>query len=158
MKGSQQTINRQLVLQKVLCRNCSLNLEQQVQSEEEREYAFFQQDGATAHTSRFSMAYVHEAFGKERTVSTCLWPPRLRVLSFWDIHLWANLKGKVYSNNPHTTEELKTNIFNEIAEITPNELAKVAGNKLKRAELCIQVHGEEFRHLLWTIKCSVRCS
>ena len=32
--------------------------------EEEREYAFFQQDGATAHTARFSISYyVHEAFG-----------------------------------------------------------------------------------------------
>ena len=41
-------------------------------TEEEREYAFFQQDGATAHTSRFSMSYVHEAFGEERRVSTVL--------------------------------------------------------------------------------------
>ena len=29
------------------------------------------------------------------------------------------------------------NIRNAIAEITPNELAKVAGNMLKRAEWCI---------------------
>ena len=33
-------------------------------TEEEREYAFFQQDGATAHTSRFSMPYIHEASEK----------------------------------------------------------------------------------------------
>ena len=39
-------------------------------TEEEREYSFFQQDGATAHTSQFSMSYVHEAFVEERTVST----------------------------------------------------------------------------------------
>ena len=60
----------------------------------------------------------------------------------------GNLRGKVYSNNMHTIEELKTNIRNAIAEIRPNELAKVAGNVLKRAELCIQVHGEQFQHLL----------
>ena len=63
-------------------------------------------------------------------------------------YLWGNLKGKVYSNNPHTIEELKTNIHNAIAENTTNELAKVAGNMLKRAELYIEVHGEQFQHLL----------
>ena len=60
----------------------------------------------------------------------------------------GNLKGKVYSNNPHTIQELKMNIRNAIALITPNELAKVTGNMLKRVELYIQVHGEHFQHLL----------
>ena len=60
----------------------------------------------------------------------------------------GNLRGKVYSNNSHIIEELKTNIRNAIAKITQNEFAKVAGNMLKRAELCIQVHGEQFQHLL----------
>ena len=108
------------------------------------EYAFFQQDGATAHTSRFSMPYVHEAFRKERTVSLGLWPPMSLDLIICDFYFWGNLKFKVYSNNPHTIEELKTNIHNAIAGIKPNELAKVAGNMLKRAELCIQVYGEQF--------------
>ena len=53
-------------------------------------------------------------------------------------------------------EELETNIRNTIAEITPTELAKVSGKMLKRAELCIQVHGQQFQHLLWTIECSAR--
>ena len=39
-------------------------------------------------------------------------------------------------------------IHNTIAEITPNELANVAGNVLKRAELCTQVHAEQLQHLL----------
>ena len=60
----------------------------------------------------------------------------------------GQLRGKVYSNNLHTIEELKTNIHNSIVEITPNAVAKVAGNMLKRAELCIQVHNEQFQHLL----------
>ena len=117
-------------------------------TEEEREYAFYKQDGATEYTSRFSMSYVHEAFGEERTVSTGLWPPRSPDLSTCDFCLWDNLKGKVHSNNPKTVKELKTNICNAIAEITSNELANVAGNMLKRAELCIQVHGQQFEHLL----------
>ena len=94
------------------------------------------------------MLYVHEAFGEERTVSNGLWPPRSPDLSTCYFYLWGNLKGKMPSNNPHTIEEFKMNIRNAIAEITPNELAKIAGNMLKRSELCIQVHGEQFQHLL----------
>ena len=60
----------------------------------------------------------------------------------------GKLRGKLYSNNPHTIEELKTNMRNAIVEIAQDELAKVAGNMFKRAELCIQVHGEQFQHLL----------
>ena len=60
----------------------------------------------------------------------------------------GNLKGKVYSKNPQKIEELKTNICNAIAKITPNESAKVVGNLLKRSELCIEVHGEQFQYLL----------
>ena len=94
------------------------------------------------------MSYVHEAFEEEGTVSTGLWPPRSPDMTTCDFYLWGNLNGKAYSNNPHTIEELKTNIRNTILEITPTELAKVAQNMLKRAELCIQVHGQQFQHLL----------
>ena len=94
------------------------------------------------HTSRFSMSMSMKISEK----NVCLWPPRSPDLSIYDFYLWGNLMGKVYSNNPHTIEELKTNIHN--AEITPNELAKVAGNMLKRAELCIQVHSEQIQHLM----------
>ena len=66
------------------------------------------------------MAYVYEAFGEERTVSIGLWPPRSPNLSTCDFYLRGNLYGKVYSNNPHTIEELKTNIRNTIAEIIRN--------------------------------------
>ena len=97
-------------------------------TEEKREYALFQKDDATTHTSRFSMSYVHEAFEEEPTVSIGLWPLRSSDLSTCNSYLWGNLKGKVYINNPHTIEELKTNIRNAIAEITPHELANVAEN------------------------------
>ena len=117
-------------------------------TEEKCEYAFLQQDGATAHTSRFSMSYVHEAFGEERTVSTGLWPSTSLDLSICVFYLWGNLKGKVYSKNPHRIEEWETNIRNAIVEITQNELAKVAENMCERAELFIQDHGEQFQHLL----------
>ena len=92
------------------------------------------------------MSYVHEAFGEEFTVSTGLWPLRSPDLSTCNFYLWGNLKGKFYSNNLHTIEESKTNIRNAIAEITPHELAEVAGNVLSCVGL--STHGEQFQHLL----------
>ena len=50
-----------------------------------------------------------------------LWSPRSPDLSTCDFYLWGNLNSKVYSNNPHTIEELKRNIRNTIAEITPTK-------------------------------------
>ena len=32
-----------------------------------------------------------------------------------DFYLWGPLKSKVYANNPHSLEELKQNILQEIA-------------------------------------------
>ena len=83
------------------------------------------------------MSYVHEAFREERTVSTVLWLPRSPDLSTYDFYLWDNLKAKVYSNNPHTNEELKTNIRHAIVEITPNELANVAGKTCWNVLSCV---------------------
>ena len=90
------------------------------------------------------MSYVHEAFGEERTVSTGLRPPRSPVLSTCYFYLWDNLKGNVSSNNRRDENEIR----NAIADITPNELTKRAEKALKRSELCIQVHSEQFQHLL----------
>ncbi|GFV85252.1 hypothetical protein TNCV_928831 [Trichonephila clavipes] len=41
-------------------------------ADKKQEYAFLHHEGATAHTSWFSMAYVHEIFEKERTISAGL--------------------------------------------------------------------------------------
>ena len=87
MKGSRQNIHMWIVVS--IFFNNTVNSQVYVTelcnqlTEEEREYAFFQQDGATVHTSRFSMSYVHEAFGEEHTVPTGLWP-RLPDLSTCD--------------------------------------------------------------------------
>jgi hypothetical protein len=45
-------------------------------TEEERQSFFFQQDGATCHTSHVSLQRVHEDFSEERTVGKNLCPPR----------------------------------------------------------------------------------
>ena len=74
--------------------------------QQEKQQGWFQQDGATAHTARVSMAAVSEVFG-DRVISRGLWPPRSPDLTPPDFYLWGKLKGSVYGNNPRTMDELK---------------------------------------------------
>ena len=117
-------------------------------TERERNYCFFQQDGATCHTSERSLTRVHQIFTEERTVSKGLWPPRSPDLSTSDFYLWGYLKGKVYEQNPHSIDELKDNIRNCISSITQVELERVFLNMLNRAQTCLDGGGGHFQHLL----------
>jgi hypothetical protein len=112
-------------------------------TEQECEYCFFQQDGATSHTSERSLARVHEMFTAERTVSKGLWPLRSPDLLTCDFYLWGYLKGKVYEQNPHNIEELNNNIKNSIHSITTTELTRV-----RRAQECLDADGGQFHYLL----------
>jgi hypothetical protein len=72
-------------------------------TEEANQYAYFQQDNATAHASQHSMEALPEIFG-ERAISRGLWPPRSPDLSVCDFYLWGKLKQNVYRNNPPTLD------------------------------------------------------
>lgn len=115
--------------------------------QEDERYCWLQQDGATCHTARSSMEMLQDFFDG-RIISTGLWPPRSPDLSSPDFFLWGYLKDIVYRSNPHTLQELKTNITNAINEIDRVKLKKVARNMVKRVEKCIEVDGQHFQHLL----------
>jgi hypothetical protein len=70
------------------------------------------------------MVAIGEVF-EDRIISRGLWPPRSQGLSFCNFYLWENLKGKVYKNNPHSTEALQNEITRIIGSITVDELQKV---------------------------------
>ena len=70
---------------------------------------WFQQDGATAHTARISLAVLRQMF-PGRLVSLrgdIGWPARSPDLSMCDFFLWGYLKDKVFRHRPHTIEEIK---------------------------------------------------
>lgn len=88
------------------------------------ENMWFQQDGATSHTARQSMAAVRQLFGR-RVISRngdIAWPARSPDLSVCDFFLWGYLKSKVYRTRPTTINELKQNITNEIEAIPQDML------------------------------------
>ena len=113
-------------------------------TEQEKQQCWFQQDDATAHTARVSMAAVGEVF-RDRVISRGLWPPRSPDLTPPDFYLWGKLKGSVYADNPRTTDELKQKITSVIQNIQLDELERVFQNTQRRARLCLQVNGAHFQ-------------
>jgi len=87
--------------------------------EDEIEKTHFQQDGATAHTANMSVALLDDEFA-ERIISKTIWPPRSPDLSPPDFFLWGAMTNSVYSNNPHTIDELKMAITEYIRNAGAN--------------------------------------
>jgi hypothetical protein len=117
-------------------------------SDVERANCFFQQDGATCHTSLDSLSLVYEAFTEERSVSKGLWPARSPYLFTCNFYLWGFLKDNVYDTNPHTLDEMKANIRSSIETTDNTVLRQVFLNIITRAQKCIAAQGGYFHHLL----------
>ena len=117
--------------------------------DDELRNGYFQQDGATCHTSNESMTEI-ESFFDDRIISKALWPPRSPDLSPPDFFspLWGALKGKAYANKPRTIQELENNIRREIAAISEDVLQATFANMKRRVQHCLESGGEHFQHLL----------
>ena len=111
-----------------------------VQLKDEIDKAYFQQDGATAHTVHMSMALLDDVFA-DRIVSKTIWPPRSPVLSPPDFFLWVAMKNSVYSNNPHTIDELKMAITEYIRNVDRAILNTVYENTVRHVSKCLETGG-----------------
>jgi len=119
--------------------------------ENEMQGYWFQQDGATAHTSLETMNLLQQIF-PNRIISKngdFAWPPRSPDLTPPDFFLWGYLKSKVYINKPQSIRVLKTNIRREINKIPVEMLHKVMENAEKRARACIQAKGGHLRDVIF---------
>jgi hypothetical protein len=93
------------------------------------------------------MEELRQVFG-DRIISRGLWPACSPDLNHCDFYLWGNLEQKVYKTNPHTIEELKENVRNEVSAISPGELQRVITNLVRRCQECARPDGDHFQHLL----------
>ena len=116
-------------------------------TDDELTTGYYQQDGATIHTSNASMLEI-ESFFRDRLISKNLWPPRSPDLTPADFFLWGLLKGKVYKNTPRTIEQLKDAIRQEIQAVNVETLGKVFQTSEKRIQVCLDVKGDQFQHRL----------
>jgi len=116
-------------------------------TDDELTSGYYQQDGATCHTSNTSMREI-ESFHQDRIISKNLWPPRSPDLKPADFFLWGLLKGKVYKNTPRTIEQLKDATRQEIQAVNVDILGKVFQNLEKYIQVCLDVIGDQFQHRL----------
>jgi len=107
---------------------------------------WFQQDGATAHTSRRSLSILREMFpGNLISLHGDIgWPALSPDLTRCDFFLWGYLKAKVYERRPGTIEQLKLAIRQKVAAITPAITRKAMDNFRERLQQCVINNG---RHL-----------
>ncbi|XP_039283421.1 uncharacterized protein LOC120351176 isoform X3 [Nilaparvata lugens] len=115
--------------------------------EPQERYCWFQQDGATCHTSRETMDFLQEFFG-DGIISKGLWPPRSPDLTSPDYFLWGYIKSEAFKDNPHNIDELKANITDLITNISNITLKKVSANMVKRVRACIISMGGHFEHMV----------
>ncbi|GFX34801.1 putative DD41D transposase [Trichonephila clavipes] len=97
---------------------------------------WFQQDGATCHTSRATIDLLKDTFGDPliSRFGPVNWPPRSCDLTPLDYFLWGYVKSLVYTDKPQTLDHLEDNIRRVIADIRPQMLKKVIENWTSRLD------------------------
>ena len=110
-------------------------------------HTWCQQDGATAHTARETMALLKDCF-LNRLISRfddIPWPPRFPDLIPCVFFLWGYLKSRVNATNPTNLQELKNNIYHEIGALLPETLMKIMETTKKIALFCRNNCGGHFK-------------
>ncbi|PNF29530.1 hypothetical protein B7P43_G01911 [Cryptotermes secundus] len=116
--------------------------------------AWFQQDGATAHTSRRSLAILRELFpGRLLSLrGDIAWPPRSPDLSPCDFFLWGHLKAQVYKHRPTTLQALKEAITQAVAAIPPEMTRRTVDNFRERLRQCVNNGGRHLPEIIFKTK------
>ena len=112
---------------------------------------WFQQDGATAHTSRRAMGILREMFpGHLISLRGDIgWPARSPDLNPYDFFLWGYLKSKVYISRPRSIEQLKDAIRQEITAISHEMARQVIDNFRERLRQCVNNNGSHLTDLIF---------
>ncbi|GFX26815.1 putative DD41D transposase [Trichonephila clavipes] len=114
---------------------------------------WFQQDGATCHTSRATIDLLKDTFG-DRLISRfgpMNWPPRSCDLTPLDYFLWGYVKSLVYADKPQTLDHLEDNIRRVIADIRPQMLEKVIENWTSRLDYIRASRGSPMPEIIFKI-------
>lgn len=117
-----------------------------------RRNMWFLLDGAPAHFSVhvrnwLNGHYPNRWVGRNGPV---VWPPRSPDINPIDFFLWGHIKNVVYATEVQTVDDLWQRIQAACTDLrqNPNVFERVRNSFLRRAEVCIQVHGGHFEQLL----------
>ena len=113
---------------------------------------FFQQDGATSHTARDSIAAVGNLFPNHviSRYGDVIWPARSPGFSACGFFLWGYLKSQVFKTPaPHTVLGLKHRIQQEVKRIPVEMLQRVMGDVPKRLTEYLEQNGGHLNDVIF---------
>jgi len=113
---------------------------------------WMQQDGATPHVAKASIALLLDHFpGKLISKGAAVsWPPRSPDLTAPDFFLWGLLKEKVYATPVPDIRALKAKICNAVKQIPRSTLTQVFRESLTaRCHECVRRHGSHLEDVIF---------
>ena len=112
---------------------------------------WFQQDGATCHTTEATLDVLRPVF-EDRIISRradVVRPPRRYDLAPLDYYLWGPVKDKCYADKPKTIDALKDNIRKAIGEIQLHKIDSVLKNRTDRVGYCMASRGSHLNEIIF---------
>jgi hypothetical protein len=112
---------------------------------------WFQHDGAPPHFSRnvreiLDNQYPQRWIGRGGPHH---WPARSPDLNPLDFFLWGHLKSLIYRRSINSEADLRVRIQEAFVSVTEEMITNATTRSLlRRAQLCIQMNGGHFEHLL----------
>ena len=112
---------------------------------------WFQQDGATAHTSRRAMGILRKMFPGHLIPlrGDIGWPARSPDLNPCDFFLWGYLKSKMYINRPRSIEQFKDAIRQKITAVPHEMTRQLIDNFCERLRQCVENNGSHLIDLIF---------
>jgi transposase len=107
---------------------------------------FFQQDGATSHTSKASVEFIKQNINLIEN-----WPSNSPDLSPIE-NLWGIIKHALQEKEVSSLEELKIILIDEWNKIDMAVINSLIESMPKRMELCLENEGKQIGHLLHKLK------
>lgn len=115
-----------------------------------RANSWYQHDGAPPHFSRevrilLDQRYPQRWIGRGGPHH---WPARSPDLTPLDFFLWGHVKSIVYREPVNTEAELRDRLQEAFQTVTPDMINNSQASLIRRAQLCVQMNGRNFEHLL----------
>ena len=114
-----------------------------------REY-WFQQDGATCHTTVMVRNWLHSKFGT-RVISRHTetpWPARSPDLSCLDYWFWSVCLAELRRSPPSSLEELQNTVTEYTSSLDREEVIRASKDIIVRAKVCKAAQGGPFEYKL----------
>ena len=111
---------------------------------------WWQQDGATSHTTNAILNFLLDKF-RGRVISRrseIVWPPYSPDLNVLDYFFWSYAMIHVRRRKPATIEELKETVEDVAATIPEEMIRDAVANVRKRCRACIEADGDHFESFL----------